>query len=70
MILHAAYHLDFLNFLHAYLLFFFKTINFKEKIQQYDCLDCQTAWIQIRLDFVGPDLGPNCLQAFCLQSSL
>ena len=25
--------------------------------------ECQTVWIQIRADiFVGPDLGPNCLQ--------
>ena len=25
--------------------------------------ECQTDWIQIRPDvFVGPDLGPNCLQ--------
>ena len=25
--------------------------------------ECQTVWIQIRPDiYVGPDLGPNCLQ--------
>ena len=23
---------------------------------------CQTVWIQIRPDIVGPDLGPDCLQ--------
>ena len=26
--------------------------------------ECQTVWIQIRPDSVGPDLGPNCLQGF------
>ena len=25
--------------------------------------ECQTVWTQIRPDFVGPDLGQNCLQS-------
>ena len=24
--------------------------------------ECQTVWIQIRPEYVGPDQGPNCLQ--------
>ena len=37
-------------------------INFlKKKIIQEYC-KCQTVWIQIRRNIVGPDLVPNCLQ--------
>ena len=40
----------------------------KDLIFQYKTIlpgtlpECQTVWIQIMTDSVGPDLGPNCLQ--------
>ena len=41
-------------------LIFFQ-FHFYEKIISEISSECQTVWIQNRL-FVGPDLGPNCLQ--------
>ena len=43
------------------LIFFFKIFFFFKFFQENH--QCQTVWTQIRPDmFVGPDLGPNCLQ--------
>ena len=54
---------------------FFKNI-FKKNLSG-TLSECQTVWIQIRTDAVGPDLGPNCLQRLsaddlchCLQGKL
>ena len=43
------------------LLTFFKS-NFSKKLFQEQSTECQTVWIQVRTDVVGPALGPNCLQ--------
>ena len=44
------------------LLNFFKSLLFQKNILGISS-ECQTVWIQIMPDiFVGPDLGPNCLQ--------
>ena len=43
------------------LLTFFQNLLF-QKILSGILSECQTVWIQIRTDSVGPDLGSDCLQ--------